>query len=571
MLPARRRWLFRVIAIGIGLSSIAVFELVLFVIGFGHDLQLVIPVPKAPGWFQLNRRFDEPFFGQVNLSGPEPKPFRLPKPAGTHRILVVGGSTVIGFPYTPDLAFPRLLQDVLQTQADEGVQIEVLNAGITALNSSSEAAVVQEGVACEPDLIVVYTGHNEFYGPGGVASGAGSIDPVWFRRMAYWKRLRLVQLARRLLASRPQAPPDLLDKLSADRRIPRDSPLFRQATQRFEQNLRTMKTAAAAKNIPLLLVGPVCNERDQPPLEPAMSPEPVAKEPEWHTAVRKAEHWLRYDQPEKALVFLQAAAENAPGSAIVEYRLGQTYDQLQQRDRAAEHYAAAIEADGTRFRASAAFREVMAQVATIADQHRVQYFDARAALIAESASGVPDEIHFFEHVHFTWEGNVAVAKALASFIQQEVWQKPWSTERVPSSSTLSENLAVQPEEHLAAATLAMMVYEKPPFVAAADASRLAKRWGERTVDGVRQLPPSRRDIFMDLTATEMAQDPLMSLAQRFQAKGLDAERGVLLTALARRRPWLCSGQRELEAWQQQHGPAGAELSDRKSDWPCIDP
>lgn len=557
VLSARRRWLFRLIAIGLGLGSLGVLELVLLAIGFGHDLQLVISVPNAAGWYQLNPRFDEPFFGQTTLSGPDTTPFRLPKPAGTRRILVVGGSTVIGFPYTSDLAFPRLLQELLQEQATAGVRVEVLNAGITALNSSSEAAVVQEGVTCQPDLIVVYTGHNEFYGPGGVASGAGSVDPVWFRRLAYAKRLRLFQLARRLLVSRSQTPPDLMDKLSADRRITRDSPLFQQAVERFEQNLRAMQSFAAARNIPILFVGPACNERHQPPIEPALPRVPVPGEPPWHADVRKAEHWLRYDQPSKALPILQAAAEIASGSAIVEYRLGQTYDQLSDRELAAKHYAAAVEADGTRFRAPAAFREVMSQLAHRDEQHRAYYVDARAALIHAAEHGVPDETQFWEHVHFTWEGNHVLAKSLAEFIQREIWQQPWSEDRCLSSEALSNRLAVQPEEHLAAATLAMMIYEKPPFLAAADAAALAKRWKERTIDGVRDLPPARREVFMDLSTAEMAQDPLMMLERRFQAKGLDAEGETMREALALRRPWLCN-------FRGTQPPTGTE-------WPCIVP
>ncbi|MDP1798934.1 MAG: hypothetical protein Q8K78_15675 [Planctomycetaceae bacterium] len=567
----KRRWLFRCVAICFGLGCIGLMEVALRVVGYGHDLQLIIPVPQAPGWYQLNPRFDEPFFGQTNLSGPDGKPFRIPKPKDTRRILVVGGSTVIGFPYTPDLAFPQLMQELLQRQAEVGERIEVLNAGITALNSSSEVAVVEEGLACDPDLIVVYTGHNEFYGPGGVASGAGSLDPVWFRRLADWKRLRLFQLARRLLVSQPQAPPDLMDKLSADRGIPRDSPLFQQAVERFQQNLWAMQSAVEAKNIPLLFVGPVCNERDQPPLEPALPHDPVPNEPAWHAEVRKAEHWLRYDQPDKALPLLQAAAESAPNSAIVAYRLGQTYDRLTQRELAASHYAAAVENDGTRFRAAAAFREVMEQIAREADGERISYFDARTALIAETESGIPDETHFLEHVHFTWAGNVAMANGIARFIQQDIRKKNWSDERAINTAELSDLLAVQAEEHLAAETLAMLIYEKPPFSAAADAKLLAKRWRERTLDGVRRLSAARREVFLNISTEEMALDPLMALKQRLQTKELTAEYGSVLTAFVRRRPWLCGPQREFIEWRVQQGTSDNPSPDDASDWPCLRP
>jgi ABC-type uncharacterized transport system substrate-binding protein len=72
--------------------------------------------------------------------------------------VVIGGSTVLGFPYPPELAFPRHLELVLKSQQPNR-EIEVLNAGITAVNSVAEADVLEQALKCDPDVIVVYTGH----------------------------------------------------------------------------------------------------------------------------------------------------------------------------------------------------------------------------------------------------------------------------------------------------------------------------------------------------------------------------------------------------------------------------
>lgn len=566
-----RHWGFRIAAILCGLLPVVLLEFGLRWAGVGHDLQLVIPVEQAAGWYRLNPRFDEAYFGQANLSGPEPRPFRLPKPPDTRRILVVGGSTVIGFPYTADLAFPRLLQSVLQAQLADGATVEVLNAGITALNSSSEAAVVREGLACDPDVIVVYSGHNEFYGPGGVASGAGSLEPEWFRRLAAWRRLRIVQLGRRVIGYRHVPTEDLMERLSADRRIPLDGALFQRAVARWEQNLRTIKEAAQARGIPLVLVGPVCNERDQPPLEAAIPSASTPDEPEWQSLVRQAERLLRYDQPAAALPALQSAEAAAASSAIVQYRLAQALDRLGNPEEAARHYALAVDQDETRFRAPTAFRTAMAKLAKEPSSSVVAYCDLRKALAVSDQSGIPGRTHFFEHVHFTWEGNVVVAQAIGAFLLEEIWHTVWSEERRMTDQALREQLAVQPEEHLAAATLAMMVYEKPPFRDAADARRLAKVWADETVAQVRRLPALRRDAFIEMSAAEMAVDPLSALERRFRSAGLVAEDGDVLLARTLRRPWDCAARHELDAWRQLHesGTAKAPTAANTASWPCL--
>src|SRR5262245_7334522 len=116
--PSGRKWLFRSSAVVIGLLPFVVLEAALRLIGYGYDNRLVIPapLPAAPNRHILNPATDRAYFGRADLPGPEPRPFPLPKPADGFRIVVVGGSTVTGFPYPIELSFPRHLQVILQEQ-----------------------------------------------------------------------------------------------------------------------------------------------------------------------------------------------------------------------------------------------------------------------------------------------------------------------------------------------------------------------------------------------------------------------------------------------------------------------
>jgi hypothetical protein len=80
--------------------------------------------------------------------------FTLPKPEGTYRVFVVGGSTVA-------VGLADALGVALETRLP-GQRLEVINAGIAGADSLIVGNVVAEVVKYEPDLVVVYSGHNEY-------------------------------------------------------------------------------------------------------------------------------------------------------------------------------------------------------------------------------------------------------------------------------------------------------------------------------------------------------------------------------------------------------------------------
>lgn len=49
-------------------------------------------------------------------------------------------------------------------------EIEVINLGGAAINSNVNLDLAKEVVKYQPDLILLYLGHNEFYGPDGVGA-----------------------------------------------------------------------------------------------------------------------------------------------------------------------------------------------------------------------------------------------------------------------------------------------------------------------------------------------------------------------------------------------------------------
>jgi lysophospholipase L1-like esterase len=83
-----------------------------------------------------------------------PRTFRVPRPDGTFRVFMLGGSTV---------AF-GLAEEVERQLAERlpGTKVEVINSGIAGADSLIHGNVLKEVLGYAPDAIVVYAGHNEW-------------------------------------------------------------------------------------------------------------------------------------------------------------------------------------------------------------------------------------------------------------------------------------------------------------------------------------------------------------------------------------------------------------------------
>lgn len=88
------------------------------------------------------------------------QPFRKVKPAGLTRIFIVGGSAAYGFPYTEEYGFSGYLRRALEKAAPG--RFEVINAAGMSFGSHRVLDVLKDVVKHDPDLVIVYSGNNEY-------------------------------------------------------------------------------------------------------------------------------------------------------------------------------------------------------------------------------------------------------------------------------------------------------------------------------------------------------------------------------------------------------------------------
>ena len=87
--------------------------------------------------------------------------FALDKPKDGLRVFTIGGSSAYGFPWGAKVAFPSLLGRALAASLP-GRRVESVNAAAMSYGSTRLRAVAGEVEDYDPDVLVIFEGHNEF-------------------------------------------------------------------------------------------------------------------------------------------------------------------------------------------------------------------------------------------------------------------------------------------------------------------------------------------------------------------------------------------------------------------------
>ncbi len=334
--------------------------------------------------------------------------FPARKAAGTYRIFALGGSTTAGRPYDAAVAFPRWLERYLEA-ADSGRRYEVVNAGAISYASYRVVVLLRELVGYQPDLFVVYTGHNEFLEERSYSQIIHQ-HPAWKRLRVWLGGFRFTTLARRgWRRLRPQAsattlPAEVTAKLDGWTGLDlyhRDDELRRSVFAHFEVNVRQIAAIARRYGVAVIFVKPIANLKDFSPFksEHARELEPRQRE-RFAALLAEGRELVEAGRPDAGLERLTRARELDPEFAELHYRIGRGH--LAQGDFAAAQaaFVRAKDLDVAPLRAPERILELLTE---IAGEYDVPLIDLPAILEARSREryghGILGNETLLDHVH----------------------------------------------------------------------------------------------------------------------------------------------------------------------------
>jgi len=367
---------FKMFAILLPFLILIVVEVLLRLCNYGYNTTLFVE-DKSGMYYYLNPDLSKKYFSiRENATQGNYELFPKVKKPGTLRFFVLGESSSVGFPYMHNGAFSRMLKYRLQF-AYPDVPIEIINLSLTAVNSYTLYDVSKQLISYQPDAILIYAGHNEYYGALGVASSSSiGRNTNWVRATIALKEFKLGQwvfnLAAKLKGSDKKTTDyslTLMERMAQSQSIPYNSTLFHQGIKQFDTNMNDLLKLFSKNKIPVFISNLVYNQKDQKP-------------------------------------FI-TCTENF--NAANEFELGNIAYAKQDYLSAKKHYILAKEYDGLRFRAP---DQINIHIKGYAQKDsNVHFVDAVHAFERHSPHGILDSTLLLEHVHPNLKGQQLISDA----------------------------------------------------------------------------------------------------------------------------------------------------------------
>lgn len=363
--------------------------------------------------------------------------FSVEKPEHAVRVFCLGGSTTYGRPYDDETSFSGFLRNGL-VEADPDHHWDVINAGGISYASPRISLLMHELVQYQPDLFILYTGHNEFLEDRTYSSLIDMPDSV--REInGLASHIRTVSVIHRLIHGTNQDVEEenefqdvetKLDRAVGPSVYHRDEAWQSEVAQQFKSNLERIITAAKSVDCPLILVTPASKQRDCEPFKSehrsGMAAEEL-QEFELHFANSKAA--FEKAELDQAVEEIQAALNLDEQFAHAQFLYGEILSAMKDYERAKEAFQKAIEEDVCPLRAN---QELIKIVQEVAKAYQLPVIDYVKLIEARSENSIPGEDWFLDHVHPTIGGHRLLAKELLEEIFTLKIAHPsddWSTEQ----------------------------------------------------------------------------------------------------------------------------------------------
>lgn len=433
-LTGRQRALLILVLASLPVLALSGLEIGLRLGGYGSSFPLFVPFGPAPEYLVPNPEVAQRYF-QVEAAAPAPLSdlFRAEKTADTYRIFVQGGSTAAGFPYSSGGAFSRMLEQRLQETFPDR-EIEVVNTALDATTTYTLLDLAPEIIEQSPDAVLIYAGHNEYYGVLGVASGESVGRVRWvvrsnialrgFRTVQWLGEVfdSLASLFWRVLDREPPPPRTMMEYLASEHTVRYGSPLYRAGLKQFRRNLDDLLRSYGDAGIPVFIGTLASNERDQPPF--ISQPDPSVDASEWDLLLEEAELALATNDRAAARAAIEAAIRMDSTAGDPFYLRGRSLDRPGEYERARAAYLAAKDRDQLPFRAPAAINRIIREEAR---EHNAIVVETQQTLANASPGGIIGHALMLEHLHPNIDGQFLLSDAFYQALRGHGEIGPWTT------------------------------------------------------------------------------------------------------------------------------------------------
>lgn len=454
----KHKRLFYVIAAFIPFLFLLILEGGLRFVGFGKDSPLFITNPANEQYLLATPNVMDRYFPfdknkpQVTL---ETDFFLANKANNEIRIFVQGGSTAAGFPYGLGASLAGMLEQRLRRSLPHK-KVEVINTAMSAVNSFTLLDLADEIIEQQPDMVLIYAGHNEYLGILGASSNFSNSNSFWYTRtMLVLKDYRIFQLFQWLYSTFKQQEINnkqvaqvnqrttMMAKVANEQSIAFGSAVYKAGLAQFETNMEDLLAKYKAAGIPVIISTIASNHKDQAPFKSS----PI--KPEHNELLKKLRAGMaqKYVFSENELQAYSAKFEGQ-NSAKLHFEFASIVENVKANTLAQKHYELAVQHDLLKFRAP---NEINTVIRKLAQQYNAQLVDVKSAFEKRASNGLIGKALMLEHLHPNLQGYFVIANAFYAQITRHSLFTDFKN--IPVSIAWQQRLVLPSEEYYGYATI----------------------------------------------------------------------------------------------------------------------
>ena len=416
----RKKLLFATVVL---VAFFALAELVLWLMGVATLIEREDPFRGFSGIVTVFERDDDVFRTRPAAVKHtfNDQSFLVEKPDGGIRVFCLGGSSSYGFPWGAEAAFTSILGELLAASHPE-LHVEAVNVSGLSYAMHRLNIVADELLAYEPDVFIVYSGHNEF------------IEPAFFEALKHRSAVRTrleYLLSHSRVYSGMRAAFEHLTEEKPSAGCDFGMPVQRDETRVFSRQekeaivaeyrwrLERLVRRAQEQGIKVVLATVPANLRQwRPQASTGLSALTNDDSQKWSELVASAKRRLDAGDFEAATADLQQAARLAPDHAETQFLLGQAHEKLGRFDEARTAYQRACDADASPIRRVSGVNEAVREVARQRDTLLV---DVDRIFERRSEHGLVGFNLIEDYVHPTRAGHELITWHLWDAMERAGW------------------------------------------------------------------------------------------------------------------------------------------------------
>lgn len=339
--------------------------------------------------------------------------FAVQKPNNGFRFFTLGGSSSYGYPRGAEVAFTAILSELL-AEGHPGLTIEGINASGISYGMHRLNIVADELVDYDPNLLIIYSGHNEF------------IEPEFYESMknrgVAREGLEYALAQSRLYALTRSAAGRFRDTkpagLGVGRQVRRDQTQVytpeekAEVVDTYREGLTRLVDRAQAAGIRVLLATIPANLQGW---RPEASTGSGNNHRQWVEAQAKGRKFFKQEKYAEALASFEEAARLEPGHAETLYEVGRCCEKLGDWEKAQEAFRQACDQDASPVRRVSGINQAIREVAKAKG---TLFVDVDKIFKERSEHGLVGYRLIEDYVHPTIEGHELIAWEIWRAIEQ---------------------------------------------------------------------------------------------------------------------------------------------------------